>query len=83
MARIYIGGKRRYLGLFVLEVDAALAYDEAARELYGEFAALNVPKVGEQSAHRAAPPEPSQEPYAFVGHRKRLGTGDARRPAWP
>ena len=32
-----------YLGLFVNEVDAALVYDKAARELFKEFACLNFP----------------------------------------
>lgn len=34
-------GKQSYLGLFVLEVEAALAYNRAAREHYGEYARLN------------------------------------------
>lgn len=36
-------GKRRHLGMFVNEVDAARAYDAAAREWHGEFARLNLP----------------------------------------
>lgn len=40
---ICVGGKLRYLGLFDSPEDAALVYDEAARDLFGEFAWLNFP----------------------------------------
>ncbi len=39
--------KQQYLGKFELEDDAALAYDEAARELFGVHARLNLPGRGE------------------------------------
>src|SRR6185369_7878036 len=42
----------RHLGAFRNEIDAALAYDEAARKQYGLFAALNFPCDGEVSAVR-------------------------------
>lgn len=40
-AKITKAGKCFYLGNFVLEKDAAMAYDAAAREYFGEFANIN------------------------------------------
>lgn len=34
---------QRYRGKYRFEIQAALAYDRLARELYGEFAVLNFP----------------------------------------
>ncbi len=45
-------GKMFPLGEYRSEWAAAKAYDEAARELFGEFAALNFPRPGELAAHR-------------------------------
>ena len=42
---ITINGKVRYLGRSVDEVEAAKAYDEAASELFGEFAYLNFKEI--------------------------------------
>ena len=41
-AAIQINKKRYYLGCFISEIDAARAYNEAAKKLHGEFARLNV-----------------------------------------
>lgn len=54
-ARIYVNGVRLELGAFVLEEAAARAYDQAAREHFGEFACFNFPGPGESAARRAVP----------------------------
>ena len=40
-AYIHVDGKTRYLGSFKDETDAAVAYNKAALETWGEFARLN------------------------------------------
>src|SRR6266852_1538534 len=42
-AGIQARGKRHHIGLFVSATEAAVAYDEAAKRLHGEFAHLNFP----------------------------------------
>ena len=42
IARITCGGENNYLGLYENERDAARAYDEKAKQLYGDFAYLNI-----------------------------------------
>lgn len=42
-AQIQVNGKNRLLGRFTHEEDAARAYDKAAREHFGDFAAPNFP----------------------------------------
>ncbi len=48
MSRIYIDGKNRYLGCYKTQIEAAKAYDHAAKKYHGEFAYLNFPDHGRE-----------------------------------
>ena len=50
-ATIQVGGRKRHLGVFCDEAEAAEAYDKAAAIHFGQFARLNFPEV---TACRAA-----------------------------
>lgn len=43
---IKAGGKTRHLGYYYIERDAAMAYNEAAARLFGEYARLNIVEEG-------------------------------------
>lgn len=49
-AGISIEGKLKHIGLFLTELEAALARDAYARKHYGEFGRYNFPLVGERPA---------------------------------
>jgi hypothetical protein len=51
-AQITTEGKRRHLGIFDSEEEAARTYDRVARAAFGEFARLNFPLPSEQGVHR-------------------------------
>jgi len=51
MARLKIGDTTYYIGRFDTAEEAAIAYDNKARELCPEYTTLNFPVAGERSAH--------------------------------
>ena len=70
-ARLGAGGEVRNLGRFDSEMDAARAYDDAAREALGHFARLNLPTPAERQ--RAA---------AFVDRHEARRMFDISLPTW-
>jgi hypothetical protein len=49
-ARIKVSGRQMPCGVYATAESAALAYDAAAREYFGEFARLNFPNPEERGA---------------------------------
>lgn len=60
IAEIHEAQTKRTIGQFVLETDAAHAYDEAARERWGVFACVNFPRDGERAAIEWSGPTPER-----------------------
>jgi hypothetical protein len=60
-ASIEVQSKNTHLGYFESEVEAAQAYDAAARKHFGKFAAVNFPQPGEQTAIRGIDDTPEGE----------------------
>lgn len=71
-AKIRMHGRAVHLGAFPNEVEAAHAYDQAAREAHGEFAAVNFPRPGERSAISSKLHSPADTSFVY-GRRKRAG----------
>lgn len=77
LAAIRFQGRRYNLGFYATPERAALAYDERARELQGEYAILNFPKVKDYSSlpparkRKAAPKLPATE-HDYERLRQRL-----------
>lgn len=60
-----IGKRGRWLGRFATAEDAARAYDEAAREIYGNDAYLNFPHM---EGERSVIPSKKREGFCPAGH---------------
>lgn len=48
---IWANGMGVYLGIFVSPIDAAKAYDRAAKEWFGDFASVNFPSIDKGDCH--------------------------------
>jgi hypothetical protein len=70
ISKIGDGGKIYHLGYYDDPIEAARAYDQKARELFGEFANLNFPESNERpKGKRAKSPATSYRGVAFVSTR--------------
>lgn len=62
-ARVVVNGKEHSLGLFHTEEEAAIARDEKAIELHGEFVYVNIPSVEFVQSRRLEGDTPSQKQH--------------------
>jgi hypothetical protein len=67
-AAITAEGKRLNIGTFMTEVEAARAYDAAAKALHGEFARLNFPEPKQDAGH-----VPTDPPSTSIHERRPAG----------
>lgn len=64
------GASYRYLGTYKTEVEAAIAYNDMAKELYGEFANLN--EIPKEFSHVIPKPYTGSSEYRGVMFHKRV-----------
>jgi hypothetical protein len=66
VAEITLSRVKRYLGAFVLEKDAAKAYDRAAFQAFGPYARFNFPLDEQKKEMLPNPKRSGQHPYTGV-----------------
>ena len=77
-ARLQVRGKNLFLGLFTGEVEAATAWDHAARECWGEFAFQNFPS---EKVDCVTVPVPAEHVRRKRKHRQKV-TSEYRGVSW-
>jgi hypothetical protein len=76
-AAICVNNKNLYLGLYATEIDAAHAYDAAARTHHGEFACLNFPDFSGDYPYSRKSPTVSTSQYRGVSFEQRRSSWKA------